>query len=280
MTSLHASFTHLPDSGRVGLVDLVHARNAEAALACASITERAAREVSGRLEWAGHVDQLLIGDIESMPNEVLVSSFPSKKQALDMIAARREWGLDPLVDRVDTYGHRVPTRVERTFVGALVRGLGLLGRKTPAADLHSPDLLETDLLDTGDPSLRPTHEALRTLAESDIEGKVVMLNLLRFRRDAQGDSATGRAAYARYGRPVIRMVAGLGGRLRARGHALRRNDDVAKAAWDEFVCVEYPSRADFIGMFTSSAYAAIHEDRDAGLDRTVLLACTSHGAFF
>jgi len=280
LTSLHASFTHLPDSGRIGLLELVRARNPEAALACASITERAVSEVGGRLDWAGHVDQLLIGDVDPMPNEVLASSFPSKKQALDMLAARREWGLDKLVDGVDTYGHRVPGALARNLTFALIRGLGALGRKTPTADLASPTLLDADLLDAGDPSLRPTREALAALAGSDVEGKVVMLNLLRFRRDAQGDQAAGRAAYARYGRAAIRMIAGLGGRLRVRGHALRRHDDSTAAAWDELACAEYPSRADFVGMFTSAAYAAIHEDRDAGLDRTVLLACTSHGSFF
>ena len=44
--------------------------------------------------------------------------------------------------------------------------------------------------------------------------------------------------------------------------------------------VQYPSRADFIGMVTSERYHAGHVHRDAGLDRTALLTCTSHAIYF
>ena len=38
--------------------------------------------------------------------------------------------------------------------------------------------------------------------------------------------------------------------------------------------VEYPSRAAFIEMVSSPAYLAAHADREAGLERTIVVACS------
>ena len=50
--------------------------------------------------------------------------------------------------------------------------------------------------------------------------------------------------------------------------------DPAEQDWDAVALVQYPSRAAFIDMATSKDYEAAHEHREAGLERTVLLACT------
>ena len=44
--------------------------------------------------------------------------------------------------------------------------------------------------------------------------------------------------------------------------------------------MQYPSRAHFIGMLRDGAYKAGTPHRDAGLERTELIACTSHAAFY
>ena len=285
MPHLDDSFTHLPASGRIGLLELVHAKSPEAALAAAGITERAASEHGGRLEWAGHVDQLLFGDIDSgsaasEPNEILVSTYPSKKQALDVLSARREWGLDALVDAVRTFAYRAPGAIERGALRVATTALRLAGRKTPTADLSDPASIDFEPTLHGDPSLRPTEAALREYATCGIEGKVVMLNLLRYRRDAHGDETAGRAAYGRYGRVAGRLIVGLGGRIRVRGHGARMDGAGPATGWDELVCVEYPSRADFVGMITAPRYAPTTGDRDEGLERSALLVCTSHAKYF
>ncbi len=280
MPTVDEAFTHLQASGRIGLFELVRAKSPEAGLAVEGVTERAAREHGGRVEWAGHVDQVFFGDVEGEPNEILVHTYPSKKQALDALAARREWGLDALADDVRTLACRVPGGLERLVVRAVFGMARLRGRKTPTADLSDPDVLDSEVLAHGDPSLRPGREAIHAYASSGIEGKVVMVNLLRYRRDAEGSARAGRAAYARYGRVVSQLIGRLGGRIRARGQALRPDGGGAADAWDEHVCVEYPSRADFVGMVTAPIYAQTTGDRDEGLDRSTLLVCTSHAKYF
>ena len=39
--------------------------------------------------------------------------------------------------------------------------------------------------------------------------------------------------------------------------------------------MQYPSRKAFVEMTTSKEYDAAHEHRESGLERTVLLACTT-----
>ena len=43
-------------------------------------------------------------------------------------------------------------------------------------------------------------------------------------------------------------------------------------AFDHVMLVEYPSRKAFIDMVSSSEYLVANQDREAGLDRAVLLA--------
>ncbi len=280
MPALDDAFKHLPNQGRVGLLDLITAKNPEAGLATEAVTTRAASQHRGGVEWAGHVDQVFFGDVSDAPNEVLIHTYPSKKDAIDALAARREWGLDALVDRVRTLAFRPAPAFERVAARAFFRLFALRGRRTPIADLSDPSRLEAAVLVDGDPSLRPSREAVEAYAASGIEGKVIMLNLLQYRRDAQGNMRAGREAYGRYGRVVTRMIAGLGGRLRSRGTRLSPDDGTPAQSWDELACVEYPSRADFVGMATSDAYAAAAVDRDEALDRSALLVCTSHAKYF
>lgn len=280
MHGLDDAFPHIAASGPIGLFELVRAKGPEAALAAASITERAAAQVGGRLAWAGHVDQILFGDVAAVPNEILVHIHPSKQQALAALAVRREWGLDALVEGIECAGYHPDGPLARTLVRGLFSMLRLGGRRTPVADLTAPDALDRTLVDHGDPSLRPSEAALLGCATAGIEGKVVMVNLLRHRRDAAGSATAGRRAHARYGRAVLPLIAGLGGRIRVRGRALRGPGAGPATEWDELVLVEYPSRADFVGMLTSPRYLPASDDRDAGLERSTLFICTSHATFF
>ena len=71
------------------------------------------------------------------------------------------------------------------------------------------------------------------------------------------------------------LIGRIGGRIRwagTRAHAVAEDGE----AWDQIVVVQYPSRAAFIGMVRSEAYRRGTPHRDAGLQATELVACTSH----
>ncbi len=71
------------------------------------------------------------------------------------------------------------------------------------------------------------------------------------------------------------MVEKLGGRILWHGKADQLL--IGDEEWDAIALVEYPSRKAFIEMATSQQMIDIHDNREAGLERTVLIACTELG---
>jgi len=121
-------------------------------------------------------------------------------------------------------------------------------------------------------SIRPNKDQFIELMNAPDDTPVVMLNLLKFR------AHEGQAEYNKYGDSVIKMVESLGGKLLWLGKVdqtligpIDAND------WDAAALVQYPSRKAFIEMATSKEYDGIHEHREGGLERTVVLACTQRG---
>jgi uncharacterized protein (DUF1330 family) len=121
-------------------------------------------------------------------------------------------------------------------------------------------------------AIRPNKEQFMELMNAPDDGPVVMLNLLKFKpRDGQ-------AEYNKYGDSVINMVEARGGKLLWLGKVDQALiGDVDANDWDAIALVQYPSRKAFIEMATSKEYDGIHEHREGGLDRTVLLACSPRG---
>jgi len=123
-------------------------------------------------------------------------------------------------------------------------------------------------------AIRPNAEAFRELASAPEDGPVVMLNLLKFKERADSGDVIGRDSYDRYGRNVRPMVEALGGRIIWHGRAEQLLiGEAGEQDWDAVALVEYPSRKAFIEMAMSKQMGEIHHDREAGLERTVLLAC-------
>lgn len=125
--------------------------------------------------------------------------------------------------------------------------------------------------------IHPTAEQLRELASSTDPGPVVMLNLLRFKPQADGiDSGiTGVQAYARYGAAAEPFLTAVGGRLLM---AVRPEQSVigpASGEWDLVLLVEYPSRAKFLEMATNEEYLQVHAHREAALADSRLIACST-----
>lgn len=119
-------------------------------------------------------------------------------------------------------------------------------------------------------AIRPNPEQFKALAAAAADARpVVMLNLLKFKR---GDGAR---EYGEYGRSVRTMVEQQGGRVIYMGRCDQvLIGDQEGQDWDSIALVEYPSRQAFIDMVSRPDYEKAHEHREAGLERTVLIATT------
>ena len=104
-------------------------------------------------------------------------------------------------------------------------------------------------------------------------GPVVMVNLVRFRETSLDGDGSGWDAYLRYSRPVAPLIKGLGGTViwagKPEGLAV---GDLGGARWDYVVLVRYPSRAAFLEMMTSPAYADANRHRENGVEDHVILS--------
>ncbi len=105
------------------------------------------------------------------------------------------------------------------------------------------------------------------------EGPVTMVNLVRLRAQSLDGAGSGWDAYQRYSQAVVKL-------LKERDAAILWAGDVEAVAmgvpdvhrWDYVVLVRYPSRAVFVEMLTSQAYAAANIHRENALEDHVILA--------
>jgi uncharacterized protein (DUF1330 family) len=124
-------------------------------------------------------------------------------------------------------------------------------------------------------AIRPNPDQFDAYLKSGHGGEVVMLNLLKFRSRAEGESGSGAEAYGRYGDEVKKMIEARGGTLLWQGRADHVFiGDVDANDWDAVALVSYPSRESFVEMVSTPEYEKAHEHRDAGLADTVVIACT------
>ena len=122
-------------------------------------------------------------------------------------------------------------------------------------------------------SIVPNQEAFRALMADPDQSPIVMLNLLKFKAVADGAGGTGADAYRRYGDAVTKLVEARGGRVLWMGKPAHVLVGEPSDEWDAVAIVQYPSPRAFIEMATSAEYLRIHGDREAGLERTALIAC-------
>ena len=140
-----------------------------------------------------------------------------------------------------------------------------------------PDLANVDR------SIDPTGAQVRNLRDNGPDGPVVMLNLLKFRRQANypADSGftaeSGEAAYRQYQHAFVVTVGAISqAEVLYDGPAQNVviGDPASDAAdWDKILIVRYPSRQHFLAMMADESYRAALVHRYAGLERTVLIQC-------
>ncbi len=127
-------------------------------------------------------------------------------------------------------------------------------------------------------AIEPTPEQFQRLAAADDDGAVVMVNLLRFKQQADGidagDGISGIEAYGRYGAAVAPHLARVGGRILLALAATESVIGPVEGEWDMVIAAEYPSRKAFLEMTSDPDCLAIHGHRAAALADSRLIACT------
>ncbi len=146
---------------------------------------------------------------------------------------------------------------------------------------HDPKViavLEAELGRRAGGGIDPTSDQLRGLLALEPPGPMQFVNLLRYREDAAypeghglaGAGLSGAEAYGRYGIRALEHVTRRGGRL-----VLYNDVDLvvigADDGWDQVAIMEYPDVAAFVDMVSDPDYVDGLVDRDAGLERTVVL---------
>ncbi len=125
--------------------------------------------------------------------------------------------------------------------------------------------------------IAPEAEQIEEMLKGPAEGPVVMVNLLRFKKeaDAPDEGLTGEEAYGRYGAQMVRWVTSQGARLIWSG----RVDSMVIGDTDEYfhtiALMEYPSRAEFLRIAGDPRVAEFAVHRTAGLDMQWLIATTT-----
>ena len=94
--------------------------------------------------------------------------------------------------------------------------------------------------------IHPAPEQIKKLMEMDIDGPIVMLNLLRFNPDG------GEEAYAAYGAAACPHLQKSGASIRYLGSVAATI--IGGEEWDRIILVEYPSKQAFLEMSQAGDY--------------------------
>jgi len=123
-------------------------------------------------------------------------------------------------------------------------------------------------------SITPNPDQFLDYVNSDLDGEVVMVNLLKFKPAAESGDGSGADAYGRYGDAVVKMIEDQGGTVKWLGQARHVFiGDPQADDWDAVALISYPNRQAFLDMVSTPAYNEAHTHREDGLERTVVIAC-------
>ncbi|CAN5453837.1 hypothetical protein BH10ACT11_BH10ACT11_13000 [soil metagenome] len=124
--------------------------------------------------------------------------------------------------------------------------------------------------------------AIGAAAGGPDDGPVVMLNLNRYRKQAEyadgaldSEPAKGRDAYARYAAVAVPTLARVGARILWHSEAEQTVVGDSSDVYDEVIAVWYPSRAAFLELATDREVGKVLHHRLAGLERAAIICCES-----
>jgi uncharacterized protein (DUF1330 family) len=122
----------------------------------------------------------------------------------------------------------------------------------------------------------PEPKQIQELMSGPEETPVVMVNLLSFKKDADGgnEDMTGEESYMRYGGNMRKFVESKGGRFIWSGRVDSMVIGESDADFQVVALVEYPSRKAFLEIASSPHVVEIGEDRKKGLAGQWLIATT------
>jgi len=126
--------------------------------------------------------------------------------------------------------------------------------------------------------IHPQETRLEEMARREAGEPVVMLNLLRFREQAERghgvDGMTGEEAFGEYGRAFGELQPRYGGTPIWLGKTEAVIIGADEEAWDIAILVRYPTRGKFLSMLDSPEYQAIAPLRAAALSDSRLIEMT------
>lgn len=137
------------------------------------------------------------------------------------------------------------------------------------------------------PHIEPTREAGEQLVRRGLAGEVVMLNLLRFREQADygrspelapDEPITGEQAYRRYAAATGPLLQARGGSVVFSGTGGSPLIGPPEERWDVVLLVRYPDVEAFLSFTTDPEYLAIVGHRTAALEDSRLLPMTPGAA--
>lgn len=220
------------------------------------------------ISWTGAVDFALIGAETSYWDRFAIL----QGGAPDVSPLRADSGLeDAQVLRIQL------VRPPRLALG-LLRVLHATGlRRMPTGPIDPNELAAS----TERADVMPSFAAMQRLLASPQDTQPVMVNYLAYRDTADYPPSSrapgpGSAAYARYGSVALQTVYRTGGALLfyARVEAVLREAQAGPTTgrWDDVAAMRYPQPKALLAMEQVETYRAALHHRDAGLERTVVIA--------
>jgi len=223
--------------------------------------------------WAGGVDFALIGSDTSYWDRFAIL----QGGAPDVSPLRGDSGFE------DAQVLRIRLVRPPPLALGLLRLLHATGlRRMPTGPIDPVELAAG----TERPDVMPSLAAMQRLLEHPQDTQPVMVNYLAYRPTAAyppGDRepGSGAAAYARYGSVALQTVYRTGGALMfyAKVEAVLRQADAGPTTghWDDVAAMRYPQPRALLAMEQVATYRAALHHRDAGLERTVVIATHTDG---
>ena len=127
----------------------------------------------------------------------------------------------------------------------------------------------------------PSEEQMKGFVEGDIDSPISMLNLLKFKDEAEYEDGrttdlTGREAYQIYALAVAKLVENTGGKVLFGAEVSRLMLGEVEELWDTVAIAQYPSRRKMLEMMMSPEYAEISVHRTAGLKGQLNIETKNH----